>query len=399
MLLRWSKLVFLFLLPCVHYAQSLGFALEQINADMLISQGLDGSGVKVGIIDGGFLGANDSPSLSNHFQEGRVAYYRDFISPEMAAYSGSTKLNDDHGTQVWELIGGSNTETGIQLGLATGATYYLARTDHGVKESRQEEKYLIQAMDEMINQGVRLFNISLGYTNQYNDSRENYTPDQIDGKSSWITHSLDSLLAIHDVLVIISAGNDGDARWKVLSAPADSKNVLTVGAAKLMHWESMKYSSIGPNWLGYVKPDVSCYSSEGTSFSAPIITGLVACIMQYDSSLKPSQIKDLIMQSSHLYPFPNNLTGYGVPTCDRLSNLLNGTFKTNTPKETTKRSYSINLSGSSWRKRATVYHKQYWRVIHTDYPKLKNKLRIKRPKDVNQSTVLLGNQALEIMWE
>lgn len=398
--MRLSKLVFLFLLPYASWTQSLGYALEQIEGDAFIAAGLNGAGVKIGIIDGGFLGANHDPDLSNHFEANRILYYKDFVSPEMAPYGGTTKLNDDHGTHVWELIGGRNPNTGIQHGLATKATYYLARTDHGVRENRDEERHLIQAMDEMISLGVRLFNVSLGYTNGFDNSEESYSASQIDGKSTWITRSLDSLISIHDVIVIVSAGNDGDSRWRVLSAPADSEKVITVGASKFTQWESAGYSSIGPE-IDFVKPDILCYSSNGTSYSAPVITGLVACMLQFNPDLSSAGIKEILTKSSHLYPFPNNHTGYGVPSCMKILELLNGSEIKQIESIHSKKSYTLTNTSEfiATNKRAAVYHKVQWKVLRTQSLKMKRKLKIMQPEGTTQSTVIIGKEAYEIIWE
>ncbi len=402
--MRALKLILLFHLPYLVGSQTLGFALEQLESNALIEAGLNGQGVKIGIVDGGFLKANTTPSLRAHFEENRVVYYKDFVTPQMAPYGGTKPLGDDHGTEVWELIGGYHPDRNIQHGLATKATYYLARTDYDAFEKREEERYLIQAMAEMIAKGVRLFNVSLGYTNEYTNPAENYTPEQMDGKSTWITRSLDSLLAMHDVLVIVAAGNDGDLPWRTISAPADSKNVIAVGATKLSQWEEMDYSSIGPEWLDYVKPDVSSFSTIGTSYSAPVITGLAACLMQYDSSLRPAEIKDLLMRAGHLYPYPNNHLGYGVPTAPRILELLQKKSIPSMVMYAAKGDhFSLNVgafgAGVSANVKATVYHKSGWYVIKKETIRGSKKLRIDRPEGCDQSTVVIGTQAIEIQWE
>lgn len=402
--MRVLKLVLLFHLPYALLAQTLGFALEQIESKALIEKGLTGKGVKIGIIDGGFLGANEAPALGGHFEENRVVYYKDFVTPHLQPYDGNKALNDDHGTDVWQLIGGYHAEKDIQYGLATEATYYLARTDYDAYEKRQEEHNLIAAMSEMIAQGVRLFNVSLGYTNEYSNRSEDYTPDQIDGKSTWITQALDSLLTVHDVLVIVSAGNDGDLPWRVLSAPADSKHVLAIGATKLTQWEEMYYSSIGPDWLPYVKPELSVFSNIGTSYSAPVITGLAACMMQYDSTLKTSQIKDLLIRSSHLYPYPNNYVGYGVPSCPKLLRLMAGEQQPPARVYQAKDDHialkidflSADIQANG---KIVVYHKKEWRVMSKETIKGLNKLKIDRPAGCTQSTLFVGKMAMEILWE
>lgn len=380
--------------------QQLSFALDQINAQIFIDQGLTGKGVKIGIIDGGFLNANKSRSLKSHFDDDRVKYYKDFAMPDLEPYRGSRTLDDGHGTAVWSNIGGFNPNTNTQFGLATKSTYYIARTDHPVSESRKEERDMILAMDEMIKQGVKLFNISLGYTNEYTRKSEDYVPDQIDGMSTWITRSMDSLLSIHNVLVIVSAGNDGDSKWQTLSAPADSKNVLSVGASKLNGLEAMFYSSTGPEKLDYVKPDVSCFATNGTSFSAPIITGLAACLMEFDSTLSPQEIKQIIVQSGSLYLSPNNHLGNGVPNAQVIMDILQKDFTLNKKIiGTTQNSTFIDLSGG--KQKVILYHKSDgWKVRSKQILKAKRRLRIKRSDGCDRTTVLIkGEKPIEIRWK
>ncbi|MEQ8812617.1 MAG: hypothetical protein RIE59_26335, partial [Imperialibacter sp.] len=111
---------------------ALGFALEQIGAKAIIEDGLTGKGVKIGIIDGGFLGADENASLASIIADGRLKAFRNYLQPsDTIPFGGSRSLDDQHGTEVWELTGGYNAQKRIQFGLATGADYYLARTDHG----------------------------------------------------------------------------------------------------------------------------------------------------------------------------------------------------------------------------------------------------------------------------
>ncbi len=401
--MRSIKLLFLFVLPFGLLSQQLSFALEQIGGHALIEKGLSGKGVKIGIIDGGFLYANEDSSLSGHFSEGRVKYYKDFVTPDLTPYGGSKGQDDGHGTEVWEQIGGYNPEKKIQFGLATEAEYYLARTDQQVYERREEEEFLIEALAEMIDQGVRIVNISLGYTNGYSRRSENYRPEQIDGRSTWITSAMDSLLAQRDVLVIISAGNDGDTRWQTLSAPADSENVLSVGASKLNLNEEMKYSSKGPATLDYVKPEISCFSTTGTSFSAPVITGLAACLLELDSTLTSNEIKNLIIRSGSLYPYPNNYLGYGIPSGYKLLQLMSG--KENEDKEvanTQKSRIAFKIKSETDEKiRSLAYHKvNGWRVIKKEIIRSKSRVVVKRPEGADQTTLLLkGTEPIEIFWK
>lgn len=395
--MRTLKLVLLLIPFGPISGQGLSFALKQINGQAIIDQGLTGKGVKIGIIDGGFLSANNSPNLSGHFENNRVKYYKDFITPDLEAYQGSKGMDDGHGTKVWKMIGGVDKASNIQFGLATQSEFYLARTDHFLFEGRKEERFLIEALSEMIDAGVQIVNISLGYTNGYSDKAEDYSIDQIDGKSTWITQAIDSVLVGTNVLVVTSAGNDGNNSWRVLSAPSDSRHVLTVGSSKLKSGEEMNFSSVGPDHLGYIKPEITCFSTSGTSYSSPVITGLAACLLEKQPNMTALELKELIIESCHAFPIPNNYFGHGIPDAQRALRLLNGDKVTYPVKTIIAEDDQINLGKKT--SRVTLYHKNDWLVIDKHMLRVKNKLKIRRPKGINRTTVLLGtNENIEIIW-
>ncbi|MEQ9467566.1 MAG: S8 family serine peptidase [Ekhidna sp.] len=395
--MRWLKLALLFLSAPL-FGQQLGFALEQINGQAIIDAGLTGKGVKIGIIDGGFLGADKSESLKALFESGQVAGYRDYLDLEATDFSGSANFDDTHGTEVWELIGGFKASKDVQYGLATGATYYLARTDHGGYERREEERFAIEAMEWMAKEGVRIINISLGYNFGFTKKEENYRPEQMDGKSTILTQAVERMSKAYGILVVVAAGNDGDHRWEIVGSPGDAPSALTVGATKFKVWDDMKYSSKGPGWLDYVKPEISCYSSLGTSFSAPIITGLAACLLERDSTTTVDQLRSAILNAGSLVS-PNNYLGYGVPDAHKALQLIEGSSVENQKTVLCdKKNYILELGKPSIY--LTVYHKRGWialkkETIRTD----KTTIKIKRKEDAESSTVIWEGGALEVVWK
>lgn len=298
-------------------------ALDQINARALISTGLSGKGIKIGIVDGGFYRSDKEDALRNIIEDDRVLGYKNFIEKDLSdPFLNSKKFNDYHGTRVWTAIAGNNGK--LISGLAPNALFYLARTDQADKEYRGEEDYWVAALEWMHGEGVRLVNSSLGYSDGYDRFEENYSPEDVDGKSSAITQAARIAVEEKGMLIVISAGNDGSKKFKVISVPSDAEGVITVGATDYSHWNKATYSSIGPETLNYVKPDVACFSRSGTSFSAPVITGLAACIMEANPELSNKEVKKIILASSHLHSRPNNFIGHGVPDAHRILDELNG---------------------------------------------------------------------------
>lgn len=379
-------------------SNSLSFALEQIEGQLMMDRGATGKGVKIGVIDGGFLKAPESPPLRHLFENDLIVGYKDYITPDLPEYEGSGNLDDQHGTGVLKMIGGIDPASKIQFGLATGATFYLARTDHGAYEKRLEEDLLIQALEEMEKEGVRLVNISLGYATGYKNAEENYTPEDMDG-SSMIARAVDHAFYEKNMLVVVAAGNEGnDKKWRVLSTPGDSKGALTVGATKLKVWDRMDYSSIGPDFLSYNKPDISCYSSYGTSYATPIITGLAACVMELFPELSAKEIKEVIISAGNLYPYGNNHLGQGVPQISRLLKILDHEAVVRPELLSTKKNtYEITANKGDL---MAVYHKKDTsRVILREISRIKgNSLKIWREKEADFTTVLIGKKAFEIDW-
>ena len=74
-------------MPVGLFAQQLGFGLEQINGQAVLETGLTGKGVKVGIIDGGFLRSDQKKNLRHLFDNGLIAGYRDYLDTTNAPFS------------------------------------------------------------------------------------------------------------------------------------------------------------------------------------------------------------------------------------------------------------------------------------------------------------------------
>ena len=135
-----------------------------------------------------------------------------------------------------------------------------------------------------------------------------------------------SLLASKGIVLVNSAGNDGMGTWKKINFPADAKDILTVGAIS-PSGVNAAFSGVGPTQDGRVKPDVMAYGSPtavisgrgtivdemGTSFSAPLISGMVACLWQALPDKSAREIIRLVIESGNNATTPNNVFGYGVP--------------------------------------------------------------------------------------
>ncbi|MFC5408124.1 S8 family serine peptidase [Larkinella bovis] len=380
--------------------------MSQIQADVFGRAGLSAKNVTIGVIDAGYFGADSASALKHIFHRNGIKAVRDYVNPARSrdAFFGSLEtLSDFHGTEVMAAIAGHDPNENIQYGLATDATFYLARTDHGAREFRGEEDNWIAAMEWMDSLGVRIINTSLGYAKGFTNPKENYQPSQMDGHTSLISKAAQLAADKKGILIIVSAGNEGDDRsWRIISTPADAEGVLAVGATNSKIWNRIGYSSIGPEFLSYLKPNVSCFSLYGTSLSAPVITGFAACLMQANPKLTNKELIHIIEKSSHLYPYGNNYIGYGVPQASRALALAKGQTGVSTARslKATGKTYSLPLPDYTEASVSVFHKKDDFRVLQQESVRVQNgTLVLRRNHDEKRTTVDLKKEVVEIIWQ
>jgi hypothetical protein len=376
-------------------------ALEQMEAYRFNQEKLNGDGIIVGVIDAGYVGASQNEYLEHLFEEKRILGVKDLVNPQRTEhFKFSETSSDNHGNTVLQMITGYE-KGGMQYGFATKSRFYLARTDHGDKEFRGEEDYWVAAMEWMDSLGVRIINTSLGYALGFDNPQENYKPEQMDGKTSVISRAAQIAADEKGLLLVVSAGNEGnDANWSIISTPADAKGVLSVGASTFQYLKA-GYSSIGAEFLDYLKPNVVCYASGGTSFAAPVLTGLAACMMQKNPKATNKQIIAYIEKSAHLYPYGNNYMGYGIPKSSRILTLMNGEKEQNNTKIEKAKGVYVFKNKTNNNIKAQLFHKKNTTIVlEQEVRNLKQgENHIEKPNKATQSTLVLPDEVIEIFWD
>ncbi|QJW91302.1 S8 family serine peptidase [Spirosoma taeanense] len=379
--------------------------MTQIQAPDFTQAGLTGRFVTIGVIDAGFFGADSVNALKHIFAREGVRQVRDYVNDKKThgkLFRTLETMSDFHGTEVLAAIAGNDPTENLQYGLATDAQFYLARTDQGNREYRGEEDNWVAAMEWMDSLGVRLINTSLGYAKGFSNPKENYEPRQMDGHTSLISRAAQIAADKKGMLIIVSAGNEGDDRsWRIISTPADAQGVLAIGATNAKLWNRIGYSSIGPETLPYLKPNVSCFSLYGTSLSAPVITGFAACLMQANPKLTNKELMAIIEKSSHLYPYGNNFIGYGVPQASRAIALLRNQPLPNTARLVKASGKTCALYVTTNEPVVSVFHKKdATHVLQQEAAKVSNgKLTLHRENGEKQTTVDLKKEVIEVIWE
>jgi len=377
-------------------------ALKQTNSYALVERGLAGRGVSIGVIDGNFYQADKNRSIVSLFDEGKVVY-RDFIDPDnQSFFKTGDNPRDIHASVVWQMLAGYDSINNMQYGLATKSNFYLARTDDRYSETLIEEDRWVQALEWLDSLGVRLVHSSLGYSSDFDDPEESHTVDDMDGKTTIISRAAKIGVEEKGMIIVTSAGNEGKINnWKVVSAPADVKGVIAVGAT-LESGARMKSSSIGSEQVDFLKPDLACFSQGGTSISAPIITGIIACLLEVDSTLTHHKVLELLKNSASLSRAPNNSLGYGIPDANIAVELLlnKRKAKKSFTKVKSKKSEICIQPKHSTDSLAVVFHKKnkHFVILEEELIAQSGSFKVKRVSGAAYTTLMLNNELIEIIW-
>ena len=294
--------------------------LDQIHAVDLHDAGITGRGVLVGMIDSGFRWQDHEA-----FQQLDVIAERDFVNDDDLTRneSGDAFSQDSHGTQTLSTLAGF--KEGQLLGPAFEAQFVLAKTEDISSETPAEEDFWVEAIEWMDSIGVDLTSTSLGYST-FDNPQDSYTPAEMDGQTAIITQAAEIAVS-KGIIILNSAGNEGDDPWRIITAPADGENVIAVGAVNSSD-RLAAFSSRGPTADGRIKPDVmamgldvlvvepgssgSYARNAGTSFSCPLVAGVVAQILSAHPEVTPQQMLNTLRITANQAGNPDNNFGYGI---------------------------------------------------------------------------------------
>ena len=313
------------------YGPSLG-QLAMIESLDLLEAGYNGSGEQPGtvpvlvcILDTGFDLTHEALSGVSVIAQYDFVQHDTIISDQAGDYDDQGR----HGTAVLGTIAGYRE--GYLIGPAWGADYILAKTEIVGEEINIEEDNWIAGIEWADSIGADIVTSSLGYIDWY-------TSDSLDGETCLCTIAADKAVS-HGITVVNSAGNYGYLGPVSIMAPADGDSVIAVGAVD-RYGEIAWFSSHGPTADGRIKPDIVAqgegvisvsyvsedqYSSyNGTSFSAPLIAGLCAQLLELHPYWSPIDLRDSLVVSASRCDDPDNIYGYGIPHGYLASGLIEG---------------------------------------------------------------------------
>lgn len=237
--------------------QTVASSVQTVKANTTCwTYGLTGNGVKIGQIEVGVPNTSDSE-----------------LGGKVIAINGSI---DEHATNVAKFMHAVAPDAQI-YSIGLGENIYLSQ--------------FYSSVETLLSYGVSVINMSASWP------RTNSGDYWYSSAEQWLDH----ISGTHEATFVQVAGNTGNGMD--IKDPGLACNIITVGAINDNHTGN----TLTDDWLyegsasgnggsdGCAKPDVLAPGTLsrsnnvdriGTSYAAPIVAGLAAQMMQYDSSLK-----------------------------------------------------------------------------------------------------------------
>ena len=323
---------------------------SEIYSGTVYDRGYDGTGIVIAVLDSGvdnehrslndFDDQDDEPDVDPNSYDDQK-WVAGFDATSQASNPDGSQDPDDgqgHGTHVAGIALGTGDSRRVHMGTAPGAFLVDVKvlTDSGGTNSQNS----INGIQWMINNrdtswgnganGIQIGQMSFGSIGNVLDPSD--TGDNGSGAEARLVNNATE----NGIVCIIAAGNDGRNR---IASPGSADGAITIGSADDGNTINRTndfiadYSNSGPretdndddDW-DELKPDIAAFGSgimsasaatgssfpgsprpladdgyeskDGTSMSTPLVSGVVALMLQADSSLSPEEIKDILRNSS-----------------------------------------------------------------------------------------------------
>ena len=296
--------------------------INQVNGSYLHNLGFTGTGIHVGVLDAGFYNVNNNVGFDSMRIENRL------LGTKNISGTADVYALHQHGANVLSIMTGNLPAQ--YLGSAPDASFWLIRTEVDPTEYLVETDFWVSGIEFADSVGIDVVNSSLGYTT-FDDPTMNFTYADMNGLVSRASRAA-TLAAEKGIIVCNSAGNNGNPTdtWHYIGSPGDADRILTVGSVTSTGIAS-SFSSYGPASDMREKPEICAMGTStaiintsgnvsygnGTSYSSPVIAGMMACFLQYVKANRTyysiDNILHSVISSGNSYGYYNPQTGYGIP--------------------------------------------------------------------------------------
>ncbi|MBM3925397.1 MAG: hypothetical protein FJ320_05325 [SAR202 cluster bacterium] len=248
---------------------------------------------------------------------GKVVCWRDEINGRPAPYD-----DNGHGSHVAGMVAGEGQGNSAYTGVAPGAALVGIKVlnSAGSGSTTQVLNGIQWAIDNRAACGIEAINLSLGISGN---------SDGNDATSRMVNSAVSAGL-----ISVVAAGNDGP-RANTVGSPAAAANAITVGSSGDPGEGGFflsYFSSRGPTADGRIKPDLvapghgitsvrrgttnSYITYSGTSMATPFTAGVVALMLDANSSLSPASVKSILKSTAQDWGPGGDDNDYGAGRLD-----------------------------------------------------------------------------------
>ncbi len=330
--------------------------LAALKAQYAYARGITGKGIKIGMVDSGFLAIH--PDLSAVIPVLTEGVYAANGSLSTGPFQAGTpfsvpgvydkNINDNHGTHVGGEIAAQRNGKGM-MGIAFDSTLYVSNSGGNDGSSyygpNADYNYFKAAYGNLGAQGVRIINSSWGNPPAIDnyDSKEGLFASygRLSAQKSWLDGAAE-VAQQYGLIQVWASGNAGAANPSIRAAlpyfrPELEPYWLAVSGTSFKNGEQgQSGNKCGLAKYFCISTPISAYSttfspyagvpvfggSSGTSMSAPTAAASLALVMQRYSYMTNAQARDVLLTTAqHLgdgpVDQPNEVYGWGTPDLDK----------------------------------------------------------------------------------
>ena len=314
-----------------HYSQQYNLTFSPASYTSRVSDSYRGESVKVAVIDSGiiynhedFVDSNDVTIIN--VDSGAISSYGTHY-PFGNSDNNKSKLLDTlgHGSNVASVIASQLNNIGC-AGIAPNVDLYVYKVTN--TSNGYEWNAIKKALNLCIQNGVDIVNMSFQayeHSVTYNGS----TMGASQGCSSVLTDFIDACYN-SGITLIAAAGNYNTSEP---SYPASNNHVISVGSLQKATTDTKAgYSNTygidlvapGSVYVAEIGSTSSYKETQGTSFSAPIVTAAAALYKQQNPDATPDQIETALKNSCDSISGNPSWAGSGRLNIEKLLNLNDG---------------------------------------------------------------------------